>query len=397
MTKDVPMELFGLMPGYFATQPMRIYTIMNNIKIKQIPMGPETLSAVYFYPSGGPRGREKIGLPVGKISVCGWIVAIKPSNKFVNFYLDDGSGSVLLCSMFLKGGMRAYDAFLKKHPLGSVVRVQGKLNEYMEERKLSTYDLRCMDARREMLHWVQASRHLEFMSKFDYSAYVKKLQGLDADLVLEDGTLSESAFRALVKSTFGNVSEPFSFRQVSEHPELADYAKRYLQATSSPSRQLSDLVHALFARTMNHLIREGFCYIVADSMDVYEVIGNHNLGRDILLLVQSFAPTLSHLDQEADKTDEDEIIPSSQPEAPTRITHLLQQLDASELERVRGAVSAVKQEPKGLKEDVILFEMRRIPQYASIGLKQVRMCIEHLVQMSLIYECEYHAYVSLDD
>ncbi|KAL7327739.1 hypothetical protein PS15p_206126 [Mucor circinelloides] len=84
--------------------------------------------------------------------ICGTVVAVERNNYTTDYTVDDGTGTIT-CSYWSATEKIDYSPL----PLGTSVRITGKISTYRDERQIVIYDIYpTLDPNQELQHFVQA-------------------------------------------------------------------------------------------------------------------------------------------------------------------------------------------------------------------------------------------------
>lgn len=451
-----PYSWFGLSPGFLANQPFRISTILSKLEIETISNSVNQSTIVKFVPEADSKSCDKLiesdeksetfeknkFFPVLKVTICGWIVScrISGNNKFAQLLIDDcSSDGVLSCAYYLDkpelhealgsehtsafGTGPIYDNFCRDYPLGSVVRLIGKVSKYQGNIQMSVFEIQKVDVKQELEHWVLSKKHLEYLNGMDLHKLAKNLlasakkdkkrrnelassveralammriQQGDSDVDLkEHAEESEFELKLLVKNFLEKRKHPITFDEILKNDEFSQYAEKITTLKKDGNVSAEKSVKNLLKRIIEELIKTGVIYIASDeALDVYQSIGPHNLGRDILVLMKHLQ-SMRHKNDDIDMINDDFLF-AEEYSPSDKVKKLAAQLPSvpSALAFQNTSNKGNSAVPVGMKKDEILFEMKRIPRYSCVSLAKISQSIDWLVENSLIYECDF-AYVAL--
>ncbi|KAL7314569.1 hypothetical protein PS15m_006125 [Mucor circinelloides] len=231
--------------------------------------------------------------------ICGTVVAVERNNYTTDYTVDDGTGTIT-CSYWSATEKIDYSPL----PLGTSVRITGKISTYRDERQIVIYDIYpTLDPNQELQHFVQAillkkeyEKHYNVPRQMEphIQALVEQIQADDEDQLVyssQAGKLDRRTFenallrfyksRSLTTVTFD------SARDDEDLEKLAMDVYEKIHKTKPNRKQISDM----FRAATDKWLKAG--YIIKEGRDnIYNVVDEEDLAKAILRTIRDMSKQL---------------------------------------------------------------------------------------------------------
>ncbi|KAF1796748.1 hypothetical protein FB192DRAFT_1403485 [Mucor lusitanicus] len=232
--------------------------------------------------------------------ICGTIVAVERNNYTTDYTVDDGTGTVT-CTYWSAAEKLDY----KPLPLGTSVRITGKISTYRDQRQIVIYDIYpTSDPNQELQHFVQTLLlKKEYEKPYEIPALMKPCA---TDLVEqiqiddEDQLLYSSQVKKVDRAAFeGALLRFYKSRSLStvtldsakDDRELHNMAMEILQRAPGNMPVNPSRVRDMFHEATDKWLKAGYIYRTGKD-DVYNVVDEEDLAMTMVKSIKEMSKQL---------------------------------------------------------------------------------------------------------